>query len=187
MSDIQKAFEGFDRVTVKIDYYIPTQAACDAIAESPPRLLRGAHTGILQQFSHQYDDRRETYLQEFERLRFSSNSFNKAVHEMTPQSRLRLYFARPSQEFAAQETSEPHIAGIGILHPGAAKEDRVEMPGKLITPEDTLKALVPYGKVRSLLNFWEKSIAGPLHSMQYASIPLLSQQDIKAYREYRVN
>lgn len=179
MAGIKDGLAGFDRVTLMINYFIPKAEACSAVTEDPPRLLKTAHTGILQQFSHQIDDQRESNRQAFERLRFISNPFNQAVQEMMSDfCRVRLYFSNP-------EKSIHQVCSIGVLQADGC-ERLIELPEEMDS-DLSLKAMIPYERARGFLKFWEDKIVAPLHSVQCGAVPLLTQEDIRIRREYSLN
>lgn len=172
----------FDRVNMNITYFIPSEEACKAWERGEsfrPPAVQVQHTGLLQEFHHQIDDSRDQDLEALEKLRSSSNGFNSLVQDMTAETRLRLYFSDPAADPSHRDVS------LGLRNPWQDVERRIILPDD---PELALKAIIPYQKVREFINFWDKNIVGPLHSLAYKGVPLLSKGDIRILKqEYSLN
>lgn len=159
----------FDRVLMNISYYIPVRVP---VPDSPK-----AHTGLVNEFTHSFDDVHDDTRAAVERLLKRNNNFEKIIRNVRLGSSLTLQF-----DTSARDTKlilvQPGADGPAI-ETGLSDDPRDQ--------EDALKVMVPYEAGRRFLKFWQDKIDGPLQGVRWCATSLLTAADFRARREYGIN
>lgn len=191
MSSLVKEFlEGAQRVTARLYYYIPLEVGQEPlklqskiIGEEPAHLH---HSGILQQFVYQQDDRAdldEELKEIFARIMQTSNGLLK-IHDR----RERITIMHEEAQMAAQKkladgTTIESTASVQVPQIFIPTKQEQANPG-MAEINKTFKTMVPYPRLRSFLQYWQDNIDGPLHHVQYA---IGSVADSGYQRQHAIN
>ena len=192
MSSLIKEFlNGTQRVTAHLYYFMPLEIGQEPLkleskllGKEPKKLH---HRGILQEFLFQADDRADLddeLKDVFARIMQTSNGLIK-IHDR----RERITLMQEEAQLAAQkkladgkstESNSPAVQVPQIFIPTKEELGNAGM----VDINKAFKTMVPYPRLRSFLQFWQETIDGPLHHVQYA---LGSLADSSYQRQHALN
>jgi uncharacterized protein Usg len=187
---VKEFLAGTQRVTVNVYYFRPLEAGQEPlklqskiIGEEPTKLH---HTGILQQFVYQEDDRAdldEGLKEIFAEIMQTSGGILK-IHDR----RERVTLMQKEAQLAAQRkladgSTIESTAGVQVPQILIPTKQEQSNPG-MAEINKAFTTLVPYPRLRSFLQDWQDNKDGPLHHVQYA---ISSLSDSNYSNHYAIN
>jgi uncharacterized protein Usg len=187
MSDLLSQFNGAVLVSAQIFYFKP-RGLDQGPLEIPAEFIgqkahKINHSGIVQEFFWQSYDHNDLDAAAWAKFKKQQIEFKHSLSMPDGDERLRDMFAQANAVDANEETK----AMMAILQ-GRTPEDMPFVPDRSeLSADETLRAMVPYTKLRGFLEFWQRELDGPLHSVVYSARQEVGATGYGAKHEFTLN